>query len=333
MAHHHDRFLKRPFQYGSITLPNNIFYAPLAGCSDLPFREMGSAYRPGLHFCEMVKMDALIRGDVGTFRLLDYTEGMHPIGAQLVGSNPKIAGKSAKILEELGFDVIDLNCGCPVDKITKDGSGSGLLRQPEKIGEIVSEIKAAVKVPVSVKIRMGWTEEELVGPQITQIAEAAGAVSICVHGRTRKQGYNGNAKWDWIKECKEAAKEILVLANGDLFSGEAVQKVFEQTDCDGVVISRGTMGSPWIVEEMIEYLTTGKATPKTAEEYKQTLLDHFDKVLHYHNDKKAVIDARRIGCWYIKSTSGAKQFRQKMSRAADVEEVKEIIHDFCFHGS
>ena len=159
----------KPFQMGKKVLPSNIFYAPLAGCSDFPFRKMSAKYRPGLMYCEMVKMDALIRSDVNTFHLLDYDASMHPIGAQLCGSKPEIAGKAAKIMEELGFDVVDLNCGCPVDKITKDGSGSGMLKNPELIGEMVSNMIAAVKIPVTVKIRAGWDENSINAVEITRI--------------------------------------------------------------------------------------------------------------------------------------------------------------------
>jgi tRNA-dihydrouridine synthase B len=148
-------YLKIPFQLGNITLPNNIFYAPLAGCSDFPFRKMSAKYRPGLMYCEMVKMDALIRHDQNTFHILDYDPSMHPIGGQICGSKPEIAGQAAKIIEDLGFDVVDLNCGCPVDKVTKDGSGSGMLKTPELIGEVLANMVAAVKIPVTVKIRAG----------------------------------------------------------------------------------------------------------------------------------------------------------------------------------
>src|SRR5689334_17740332 len=175
-------YLKRPFQLGSLVLPSNIFCAPLAGCSDLAFRRMTAQYKPGLMFCEMVKMDALIRNDPHTYRLLDYEAHMHPIGGQLCGSKLHLAAPCAKIIEDLGFDVVDLNCGCPVDKVTKDGSGSGLLKNPELIGEIICEMVAAVRIPVTVKIRAGWDMQSINAPQITKIAEEAGAKAICIHG-------------------------------------------------------------------------------------------------------------------------------------------------------
>src|SRR3990172_2025748 len=194
-------YLKRPFFLGKLKLSSNIFCAPLAGCSDLPFRRMTSFYQPGVLFCEMVKMDALIRNEPKTLEMLQFEKEMHPIGGQLFGSKPAIAGPCAKILEDLGFDSIDLNCGCPVDKVTKDGSGSGMLRNPTLIGEVIANMVAAVKIPVTVKIRIGWDLDSIVAPLVTQIAEEAGAAAICIHVRTRAQAYRGPANWDYIREC------------------------------------------------------------------------------------------------------------------------------------
>lgn len=236
--------LKRPFNLGKIVLPSNIFCAPLAGCSDLPFRRMTVKYRPGLVYCEMVKMDALIRHDPNTYRLLDYEGSMHPIGGQLCGSKPEIAGACAKIIEDLGFDVVDLNCGCPVDKVTKDGSGSGMLKDPNLIGEVLSNMVAAVKIPVTVKIRAGWDSSHIVAAEVTRIAEEAGASAICIHGRTRAQGYKGPANWDFIRDCKNASRGIPVIGNGDVVDPESAKKMFEYTGCDALLLARGTMENP-----------------------------------------------------------------------------------------
>jgi len=321
-------FLKKPFYLGKARLPNNIFYAPLAGCSDYPFRQMTAHYRPGLIYCEMVKMEALVRNDPNTFRLLDYDLSMHPIGGQLVGSNPKVAGQAAKMIEELGFDVVDLNCGCPVDKVTKDGSGSGLLKTPQLIGEILYEMVSAVDIPVTVKIRAGWDESLINGPEITKIAEQAGAAAIAVHGRTRKQAYRGPANWDWIKECVDAADQILVIGNGDVMSGDASKKMFEETGCDAVLVSRGTMGRPWIVEDILSVLSGAEEVERTLEESRAALLDHYQHVMDYQHERKATVDARRIGCWYLKSAPGTKSFRQQISRVESSQAALDLIRNF-----
>lgn len=320
--------IKKPYRFGKISLPNNIFYAPLAGCSDYPFRQMSARYQPGLMFCEMVKMDALVRNDPNTFHMLDYCAAMRPIGAQLCGSKPELAGPAAKIIEDLGFDTIDFNCGCPVDKVTKDGSGSGMMKNPELIGEILTNIVAAVNIPVTVKIRSGWDESQINAPEITQIAEQAGATAITIHGRTREQAYRGFANWDHIKACVDVANTIQVIGNGDVFDPLAAEKMFQTTGCDAILVSRGTMGTPWIVEDIIRYLEGLPPIDRSLETCREALLDHFNYALAYQSPRRAVIDMRRVGCWYFKKSSGTKSFRNLICRANDVEEVRRLISDF-----
>ena len=320
--------LVKPLQIGSLLVPNRIFYAPLAGCSDFPFRKMSAQYRPGLMYCEMVKMDALIRHDVGTYHILDYSSDMHPIGAQLCGSKPEIAGQAARILEDLGFDIIDLNCGCPVDKITKDGSGSGMLKTPDLIGEVISNIVASVKIPVTVKIRAGWDDNNINAHEIVKIAEKAGAKLICVHGRTRQQGYRGPANWDYIKACKEAANSIIVVGNGDVLDGPSAEKMALETGCDAVLVARGTMGQPWIVEDILNYLSKNEVTKRSLEDCRKSLYQHFLLTKNYQNDHRVCVDMRRIGCWYLKKSSGTRQFRELISRAKSLEEIEDLILNF-----
>lgn len=317
-----------PFVLGRQVFSSNIFCSPLAGCSDYPFRKVLSLYKPGLMFCEMVKMEALIRHDPETYRLLEYDGSMHPIGAQLCGSNPKLAGPCAKILEELGFDMIDLNCGCPVDKITKDHSGSGLLKDPRRIGDILLHMVSSVKVPVTAKIRAGWDENSIVGPQVTKIAEEAGAKILFVHGRTREQAYRGPANWDYIKQCKEVAKSILIFGNGDLVDPFSAEKMFAQTQCDGFLLSRGTFGRPWLFNEMSLHFKGERFTPKTGMELRDALLYHWDCILQYQPERKALLDLRRVGPWYLKNGEGVKKMRESLAKASTVEQVRKDIFAF-----
>jgi len=322
------KHLQQPFQLGDITLPNNIFYAPLAGCTDYPYRKMSALYSPGLMYCEMVKMDALVRHDPGTFHILDYDHSMHPIGAQIVGSKPDVAAQAAKIIEDLGFDVLDLNCGCPVDKVTKDGSGSAMLKTPSLIGDVIANMVAAVKIPVTVKIRAGWDEKNIIAPQITKIAEQAGAKAICIHGRTRMQGYKGPANWDWIKQCKDVATTIKVIGNGDIVDGTSVKKIFEQTGCDAVLVARGTMGHPWVGDDIIRFLLEEEKTQRTIEDCRQALLKHFQYTYDYHHPRRVAVDMRRVGCWYLKKSSGTRGFRDLISKAESPETVRDLILNY-----
>ncbi len=320
--------IRKPFLLGDLELPSNIFCAPLAGCSDLPFRKMTSRYKPGMIYCEMVKIDALVRHDPHTYRLLDYTRDMHPIGAQICGSKPKLAFEAARIIEDLGFDLIDLNCGCPVDKVTKDGSGSGLLQNPERIGEILTEMVRAVSIPVTVKIRAGWDDESINAAEIVKIAESAGASALTVHGRTREQGYKGPANWDHVAACKRASSKMPIIGNGDLFDAEAVERLFSHSGCDGVLIARGTMGQPWIVEDIERHLLGLPKIERTILDLRQVLLDHFHSITSYQAERQALLDMRRVGCWYLKPCSGAKQLRMQINQASSLDEVFSLLDAF-----
>ena len=315
----------KPMQLGDLTLPSNVFYSPLAGCSDYPYRKMATQFKLGLMFCEMVKMDALIRHEPSTYHLLDFDSSMRPIGAQLCGSKKELAGPTARIIEELGFDVVDLNCGCPVDKVTKDGSGSGLLKNPELIGEILCNMVAAVNIPVTVKIRAGWDDNTIIATEITKIAEEAGAKAISIHGRTRQQKYTGKANWDHIKAAKDAANEIKVIGNGDVFSPEDGINLFKHTGCDGILISRGTFGNPWIGENVWRL---DQGLPMLEVDVKEALLKQLDYIAHYQTDRKALLDMRRVGCWFLRNGTGTKKLRESLNRAKTLSEVKTLINGY-----
>lgn len=321
---------KSPFYIGNLKLRSNVFCSPLAGCSDLPFRRIIHQYNPGLFFCEMVKMDALVRSDPHTFRILDYDRQLHPTAAQLVGSKKEIAAESAKIIEDLGFDLVDLNCGCPVDKVTKDGSGSGMLKTPDHIGDVVAEMVNAVKIPVTIKIRAGWNEESINGPEIVRIAEAAGAKAIFVHGRTRSQGYKGPAKWEHIRECKKAAKEILVFGNGDIFTADKAVQMYEETGCDGFLVSRGSFGKPWIFEDIERKFQGLPPVKRTGLDLKEAMFRHMEQIIRYRNEKKSIMDIRRIGCWHFKLAVGTKKLRESLNKCKKIEEVKALFDAFSW---
>lgn len=305
-------------------LPNNVVYSPLAGCSDYPFRKMVRRYFSGLIFCEMVKIDALVRHDQHSYHILDYDSSMHPIGAQLCGRDVSLVADAARIIEDLGFDVIDLNCGCPVDKVVKGGGGSALLKEPQLIGELLSKIVCAVNIPVTVKVRAGWDVDNINVKEITRIAECAGVAVIFVHGRTRKQGYRGKACWDYIKDAKDVASQIKVFGNGDVFDASAAQMMVEQTGCDGVLISRGTLGKPWLGRDIID----GISNDSRDEECLEALFEHFEIISSYYNDRRAALDARRVGCWYVKNVIKARELRGIISKVKTIDEAKEILIEY-----
>lgn len=292
---------------------------------------MTARYRPGLIYCEMVKMDALIRHDPNTYRLLDYEAAMHPIGGQLCGSKPAIAGACAKIIQDLGFDVVDLNCGCPVDKVTKDGSGSGMLKNLNLIGDVLANMVAAVSIPVTVKIRAGWDSESIVVSELTKIAEQAGATAICIHGRTRSQAYKGPANWDYIRDAKRAAQKILVIGNGDATDPKSAEELFRHTGCDAILLARGTMGQPWLIEDIYRHFDGLPPRTLSGLDYQAIFLDHFDHIVSYQTERRALLDLRRIGCWYLRNAKNMRHLREALNRAPSVSAIREMILAYPWH--
>ena len=318
------KFVK-PIILGNLILPSNLFYSPLAGCSDYPFRQMISHYKVGLMFCEMVKMDALIRHEPSTYHLLDFDHSMRPIGGQICGSKKELAAPCAKIIEDLGFDLIDLNCGCPVDKVTKDGSGSGMLKNPNLIGEIIANMVAVVNIPITVKVRSGWNEDTINPSLFTKIAEEAGAKAIFIHGRTREQKYRGKANWDHIRTAKKTAQSIKVVGNGDVFDAKGGIDLFNHTGCDAILISRGSLGKPWIAENIRRL---DHSQPLIIPDIKQHLLDHIAYITAYQTDRKALLSIKKIGCWYLRDGKGTKSLREGLNRSKSIKEIETIIQHY-----
>lgn len=317
--------LIRPLTIGTVQLPVNVLFAPLAGCSDFPYRAMCRRFHNGLLFCEMVKMEAILRSDATSFRMLHYSADMHPIGAQLCGSHPENAAAAARIVEDMGFDIVDLNCGCPVDKVTDDGSGSGLLRNPRVIGDILANMVSAVRIPVTLKVRVGWDDQHIIIEDLVHIAEAAGAVSMTVHGRTRKQGYSGEANRAWIKAAKQEATSIKIIGNGDIYSAQSALSMLQQTGCDGVMIARGGMGQPWLADDIRQLDATGVVPVRSPIERQKVFLQHFEETISYGNDQQALVDMRRVGCSYLGRLKGGRGLREAFSNASSLQEMKELI--------
>ena len=315
---------KKSFKIKDLVLDSNIFYAPLAEYTDFAFRRLLRFYHKGLMFCEMVKMEALVREK--NTKILKYTEDMRPIGAQICGANPQVAKDAAKKIEDLGFDLIDLNCGCPVQKITKDGSGAALLKNPKQISQILNAMTATVNIPVSVKIRTGWDDNSICFEEIVKVAKDSGASVLTIHGRTKKQGYSGRSNWDHIKKCKEiAGNEILVIGNGDLYTIKDVKDIFEKTACDGVMIARGMLQTPWLSENIENYLT--KKQEKKIN-IKDVMLKYIDYVVQEKTMSRAVFDIRRISGWLLRGCKNIKQLRIAINKAISITEVIENIQSF-----
>lgn len=302
----------------------------MAGCTDLAFRLIGREKGMEFAFLEMISADALVRRHERTLGFLERTEADKPLGAQIVGCHPETMGEAAGLLEDMGFDLVDINCGCPVPKITAPGGGSALLVEPEEARKIFESVVRSVKrIPVTVKMRKGFADgsgDEAV--RIAKIAEDAGLSAVTVHGRTRMQGYSGNADWSAIRKVKEAVN-IPVFGNGDVNSGEDAKRLMETSGCDGVMVGRAGLGNPWIYKSIEAVMNQEEPPAETPlEEKKQTALKHLELEVRTEGEKTGVLKFRRIACWYLRDLRGASEFRARVNTLTSAAEMRAVIEDF-----
>jgi len=319
----------------SFTLNSRVIQSPMAGCTDLAYRLLSRQY--GMEFCflEMVAAESLIRGNEGTEELMKTIPEDKPLGAQLMGCRAEAMGEAAAIVESLGYSLLDLNLGCPAPKVAGKGSGSALLACPDKARDIfISVVKSVKKIPVTVKMRLGVADGSgQEAATIAKIAEDCGINAVTVHGRTRVQGYSGNADYHAIRKVKEAVK-IPVIGNGDVLSGEDAKRMLEITGCDGVMIGRGGLGNPWIFKSVENVLNGKEPLPEASlEDKKEALLKHLDLELQHRDERTAAFHMRRIACWYFKNIPGVNEFRGKINTLKTAVEIRKLIEDFGFSPS
>ncbi len=315
-----------PIKIENIEINNNVFLAPMAGVSDMPFRVLCKENGAGLVYTEMVSSKGMFYDDTKTKKLMEISEMERPVAVQIFGSDASVMSKIVKD-GLIDADIIDINMGCPAPKVIKNTDGCKLMLYPELVDEITREVVKSSNVPVTVKIRKGWDDEHVNAVEIAKIAEKNGVSAITVHGRTREQFYSGKVDLDIIRKVKEAVK-IPVIGNGDIVDGESAKKMFEETNCDAIMIGRGSNGNPWIFKEVIEYLKNGKVVEKPdIEEIKKTILRHLEMLVEYKGEYTAVREMRKQIGWYIKGFSNASALRNEINRIEDLGELKERIRN------
>lgn len=316
--------LSTPLKIGSLEVKSRVLQSPLSGVTDLVFRRLVRRYAPeSMMYTEMVNATGL-HYVKQLPKLMEVDPNERPISIQLFDCRPDFLAEAAQMAVEEGADTVDINMGCPVNKITKNGGGSSLLREPETAEAIVRAVVKAVNVPVTVKTRIGWTEKEINAVEFAQRMEGAGAQMLTLHGRTRAQGYNGPAKWEWIQRVK-AVLSIPVIANGDIFSVEAAIRCLEQTGADGVMCSRGTLGYPFLVGEVDHFLKTGQLMqPPTSIERLQCAREHLEMLWEYKGDR-GIRQARKHMTWYAKGFPGAAELRGQLCQIENVQAGCDLI--------
>ncbi|EOS38291.1 tRNA dihydrouridine synthase DusB [Lachnospiraceae bacterium] len=317
--------MAKQLKIGNVLLKNIYILGPMAGVTDLPFRLLCKEQGAGLLCMEMVSAKAILYNNKNTESLLQIHPDETPVSLQLFGSDPKIVSEMAKRIEERPFSILDINMGCPVPKVVRNGEGSALMKNPKLVYELVHAVVEAIEKPVTVKIRKGFDEEHVNAVEIARIAEEAGAAAIAVHGRTREQYYSGSADWEIIRQVKEAV-QIPVIGNGDVTSGERAAALREQTGCDGVMIARGAQGNPWIFSDLLEYEETGAFPPRPdVDEIRSTMLRHARLQIEYKGSYIGIREMRKHVAWYTKGVHGAARLREQINKVESYEELENLL--------
>jgi len=315
-------------QIREILKNNPLVLAPMAGITDFPFRRICKELGAGLVFSEMVSVEALIREHKRTHGMLRTDRVERPVVFQIFGSKPASMAEAAHIVSQGEVDFIDINMGCPVPKILKSGAGSALLRDLGLAKEIMSAVVGASKVPVLVKIRLGWDAKSIVAVDMAQAAESVGVAAVTVHARTKAQGFSGHADWDMIKVVKKSVA-LPIIGNGDVRSGQDAKRMMDETGCDGVMIGRAIQGYPWIFREAKQYLETGAAaSPPSPEERRTVMLRHLNDMIKQLGEDAGVREMRKHLCWYTKGLHNGAEFRTRINHLATLKEVTREIEEF-----
>lgn len=315
---------------GDIELKNQVVLAPMAGVCNPAFRLIAKEFGTGLVCAEMVSDKAILNGNKRTREMLFVDEREKPLSLQIFGGDRASLVEAAKVVDqETNADIIDINMGCPVPKVTKCDAGARWLLEPNKIFEMVSAVVGAVSKPVTVKMRIGWDSEHIYVVDNAKAVEQAGAQAVTVHGRTREQLYTGTADWNYIRQVKENVS-IPVIGNGDVGSPEDAKRMLDETGCDGVMIGRGALGNPWMLYRTIEYLKSGQLLPEPGlnEKIKIAIL-HMDRLADLKGEKVAVKEMRKHLAWYLKGFQGAARIKDAIMEETRRNEMVQILENFA----
>jgi len=322
--------MKRPIEgmnIGRLHLSNNLFMAPMAGITDLGFRTIVREFGAALCFTEMISAAGLVRGTVKSYRYLESSPDDRPLGIQLFGSDPDILAEGARIAADCQADLIDINMGCPARKVLKGGSGAALMKDPRSVAAIIERVRAVTDMPLTVKIRSGWNEDEINAIDIARIAEASGADALIIHPRTVKQGFSGVSDWDLIGTVKSEL-QIPVIGSGDVRTADDAFRMLNTTGCDGVMVARGALGNPWIFRAIADDLNNGNRNPPSLQERRAIIERHLDMTIASYGETAGIKHFRKHLLWYTKGLRGSAQFRQWAVCITERDELIESVHRY-----
>ena len=313
---------------GNVKVKNNVYLAPMAGVTDIPFRKICRKFGPpGLTYTEMASTKAMEYESKKTEKLLEIMENERPSAVQIFGSSPYTIAKTIeKLNENDNIDIIDINMGCPAPKLVKNGDGAGLLLDLKNVENIVKEAVKVSSKEITVKTRKGFDNKHITAVEVAKICDSFGVSQITIHGRTREEYYSGVADLDIIKKVKEAVS-IPVIGNGDIVSLETAKRMFEYTNCDGIMIARGAQGNPWIFKSILE----GKEYIPSNMEKLDIILEHINNALEYEDKKQATLKLRKHIAWYLKGMDGSTKIKDTINREDDIDKVKEILKNYFYN--